>query len=78
MNAKKIAGIILAGLAAIMILQNAATVELKIFFWTLPISGALLMLLILSVGTVLGWLLRRTLNKRKGTTDTKRPANAVE
>lgn len=65
MNNKLIAIVILAGLAAIFILQNVAVMELRILFWTLSMSGALLMLLILSVGIVLGWLLHGSFSRRK-------------
>ena len=66
MNAKLTTSIILAGLAAMFIFQNAAMVDLKILFWTLSMSGALLMFLILSAGIFLGWLLHAGFKRRKG------------
>ena len=71
MNAKLITSIILAGLAAIFIFQNAAMVELKFLFWTLPTSMALTMFLILSSGIIAGWLLRGTFSRRKRRTHNK-------
>jgi uncharacterized integral membrane protein len=65
MNAKLITSIILAGLAAISIFQNAGMVEMKFLFWTLSMSGALLMFLILSAGIFLGWLLHGSFSRRK-------------
>ena len=65
MKAKLIAILILAGLSAIAIIQNVAVVDLRVLFWTLPMSGALLMFLILLVGTIMGWLLRGSFRKRK-------------
>ena len=57
MNAKLILCIILAGMAAVFIIQNVTSVDLTFLFWTLSMSRALLMLLILSLGFILGWLL---------------------
>ena len=71
MKAKLITSIILAGLAAIFIFQNAAMVELKFLFWTLPASMALTMFLILSSGIIAGWLLRGTFSRRKSRTHNK-------
>jgi len=65
MKAKLITSIILAGLAAIFILQNAAMVELKFLFWTLPASMTLTMFLIFLSGIISGWLLRGTFSRRK-------------
>ena len=65
MKAKLIASIILAGLAAIFILQSAAMVELKFLFWTLPASMTMTMFLIFSSGIITGWLLGGTFSRRK-------------
>ena len=74
MNAKLIFGMILAGLAVVFFIQNVAVMELRFLFWTLSMSGALLMFLILSAGTLLGWLLHGSFNRRKGTTHDKQNA----
>ena len=71
MNAKLIFGMILAGLSVVFIIQNVAVMELRFLFWTLSISGALLMFLILSAGTFLGWLLHAGFKRRKGITHDK-------
>lgn len=65
MKAKLITSIILAGLAAILIFQNAAMVELEFLFWTLPASMTLTIFLIFSSGIIAGWLLRGTFSRRK-------------
>ena len=68
MNFKLILGIVLAGVAILFIIQNVTVVELKFLFWTLSMSRALLLFLILSTGIILGWFLHsyfkrtRTLN----------------
>ena len=66
MKAKLIIGAILAGLAVLFIVQNTSVMDLRFLFWTLSMSGALLMILILSAGILLGWLLRGTFSRRRG------------
>ena len=78
MNAKLFTGTILAGATAIFIYQNAAMMELKFLFWTLSMSGALLMILILSVGTILGWLLRGAFRRKKSNDHTKNVVDVAE
>ena len=65
MNAKIILGIILAGMTAVFLIQNAASVDMTFLFWTLSMSRALLMFLILSLGFILGWLLHGSFRKIK-------------
>jgi uncharacterized integral membrane protein len=65
MNYKLILGIALAGLAVISIIQNVTVVELKFLFWTLSMSRALLLFLILSTGIILGWSLHSYFKRTK-------------
>jgi len=65
MNAKLIFGMILAGSAVVFIIQNVAVMELRFLFWTLSMSGALLMFLILTVGIFLGWWLPGSFKRKK-------------
>ncbi|MCF8050057.1 MAG: LapA family protein [Desulfobacterales bacterium] len=65
MKPKLIIGAILAGLMLVFIIQNVAVMNLRFLFWTLSMSGALLMLLILSAGIILGWLLHSGFSRRK-------------
>ena len=65
MNAKHIGMIVLAGLAILFFIQNGSVLELRFLFLTLSMPGALLMFLILSVGTILGWLLHGSFIKKK-------------
>jgi putative membrane protein len=67
MNLKLLLGIILAGMAAVFIIQNVTSVDLTFLFWTLSMSRALLMFLILSLGFILGWLLHGTFKRIKTT-----------
>lgn len=57
MKIKLVLGLILAVVAVIFIVQNVTVVEVRFLFWSLNLSRALLMLLILAIGLVVGWLL---------------------
>lgn len=48
----------LIAFGTIFIVQNTAVVEVKILFWTLAMSRALMIVFLLLLGFVLGWLLR--------------------
>ena len=65
MKFKLISGAILAGLVTVFIIQNVTVMDLRFLFWTLPMSGALLMFFILAAGIILGWVLRGSFNRRK-------------
>jgi putative membrane protein len=65
MNFKLIFSIAMAGLAVLFIIQNVTVVDMKFLFWTLSMSRALLMSLILSVGIILGWLLHSYFKRLK-------------
>jgi uncharacterized integral membrane protein len=49
--------LVIAVLASIFVLQNAAAVEVNFLTWTISMSRALLILFTLAIGLVLGWLL---------------------
>ena len=57
MNYKLILSIAMVGMAVLFITQNVTVVDLRFLFWTLSVSNALLMSLILSIGIILGCLL---------------------
>jgi uncharacterized integral membrane protein len=65
MKPKLILGVILAGLVLVFVIQNVAVMNLRFLFWTLSMSGALMMLLILSAGIILGWLFHSGFSRRK-------------
>ena len=44
-------------MAVVFIVQNAEVVEIRYLLWTLSISRALLMFLVLAIGIITGWLL---------------------
>ena len=65
MKPKLVIGAILAGFMLAFVIQNTTVMNLRFLFWKLSMSGALMMLLILSVGIILGWLLHSGFRKRK-------------
>ena len=65
MNIKVILLMIIAGLAVLFIIQNVSAVTVGIFFWTISLSLALLIFLVLAIGFTLGWFLHSFLAYRK-------------
>jgi len=65
MNFKLIFTLAMAGMAVLFIIQNVTVVDMKFLFWTLSMSRALLMSLILSTGIILGWLLHSYFKRSK-------------
>ena len=68
MKYKLILSIVMVGLAVLFIIQNVTAVDMNFLFWTLSMSRALLMSLILSVGIILGWLLHSYFKRSKTVT----------
>lgn len=50
--------LVLTGLVVIFIVQNVAVVEIRFLFWSLSMSRAIFMFLLLVIGIVIGWVLR--------------------
>ncbi len=65
MSYKLLPSIVLAGMVVLFIIQNVTIVEVKFLFWTLQISRALLMVLIMSIGIFMGWLLHINFSRMK-------------
>ena len=65
MNFKLILSLVMAGMAVLFIIQNVTVVELRFLFWTLSMSRALFMSLILSTGIIMGWLLHSYFKRLK-------------
>ena len=51
--------------AAIFITQNVAVVEVNLLFWRVSISLALLIVINLLIGFLLGWFIKSYLNYKK-------------
>lgn len=56
MNLKFILVLALVFLMTVFVLQNTTVVEIRFLFWTISMSRALLIVLLLVIGTLLGWL----------------------
>lgn len=52
-------GLALALLVAVLVLQNTEVVEVRLLFWTLSMSRALLLPLVFLAGLLVGWALHR-------------------
>lgn len=57
-------GIALLLLITVFTVQNAETVEIRLFFWTISISRALMIFIVLAAGVMVGWILA-TLQQHK-------------
>lgn len=55
MNYKLVFILILTGLAVLFIIQNVTVVEIRFLFWSIEMSRALLMFLLMAIGIVIGW-----------------------
>ena len=58
MNPKLLISLFLIALVAVFIIQNAEVVELHFLFWQMGMSRALMFILLVLIGTAIGWLLR--------------------
>jgi uncharacterized integral membrane protein len=51
-------GVALMIFVAVFALQNVATVELTFLLWSFSLPRAIMVLVVLAVGFIVGWLLR--------------------
>jgi uncharacterized integral membrane protein len=54
---RNIVFICLIGLVVIFVLQNTQVVEVRLLFWTISMSRALILFATLAIGLIGGWLL---------------------
>lgn len=52
-------GLALTVLVAVLVLQNTEVVEIRLLFWSLSMSRALLLPLVFAAGLLVGWALHR-------------------
>ena len=57
MNYKLGVGLGLAALVVLFIFQNTTVVELQFLWWRIGMSRALMIVLVLAIGVLIGWLL---------------------
>ncbi|MDH3672743.1 MAG: LapA family protein [Gammaproteobacteria bacterium] len=65
MNYKLILSLVLVGLVALFIVQNATVVDIRFMFWTISMSRALMIFFLLAIGVLIGWLLHSQFIHRK-------------
>ena len=68
MNYRKlrlIFSLVLVSLVLVFALQNAATVEVRFLFWSLPLPRSLLIFFVLVIGVIAGWFLRGATRKAR-------------
>jgi uncharacterized integral membrane protein len=58
MNLKVVLSLIVAALLVLFTAQNYEVVELRLLFWKIEMSRAIMILAVLAAGVVLGWLSR--------------------
>lgn len=64
MNYKLIVALILIVLSVLFVVQNTVVVQIQLLFWKIEMSRALMVLLFLAIGIVVGWLLRGHILRR--------------
>jgi uncharacterized integral membrane protein len=57
-NIKLFSILLIFGLVSVFIVQNAEVVELRLLFWTIAMSRALMFVFLVLIGIACGWLLR--------------------
>jgi len=57
MNSRLILVLGLIALVVLFIIQNVVVVEIRFLFWSVAMSRALFMFLLLTVGIIIGWSL---------------------
>jgi uncharacterized integral membrane protein len=75
MHFKLTMSLVLAGLAVLFVLQNAAVVEVRFLFWNFFMSLSLFVFLLFAIGLTAGWLLHSySMHRRESV---KKKLNAV-
>ena len=64
MGVRKIGILVIASLVLVFVLQNTQVVDIRLLFWKVSMSRALVLLATFGVGLLMGWLLK-ALPKRK-------------
>jgi len=60
---KSIVSGVLIALVIVFVVQNTETVQVRLLFWKVSMSWALMVLIALLIGIVAGWLVRGTRRK---------------
>ena len=65
MRPRLAAALILIGLLFLFAVQNAKTVEISFFWWSVEVSRALLLFVVFVLGGVAGWFLKTSVSRHK-------------
>ena len=65
MNVKLVVILVLSSVAMIFLVQNVRAVEVTFLFWSIAMSGAILIFFTFVMGFALGWFLHSYLAYRK-------------
>ena len=65
MSGKLVLLLILATVTIVFIVQNVSVIEIRFLFWSVSMSGALLVFLLIATGTIIGWMLSSFDSHRK-------------
>ncbi len=57
-HSKLVLALVLIGLVVLFAVQNYEVVQLRLLFWSVEMSRALLLFLVLATGIGLGWIVR--------------------
>ena len=58
-NLKLVASLILIGLVVVFVAQNTEVLRVEFLIWSFEIRRAFLIFLVLGIGIIVGWVLRR-------------------
>lgn len=64
MNIKLVISLVLLALVLIFVVQNTQVVEIHFLLWSLAMSRALVIFLVLAIGMLAGWLLASHFSRR--------------
>ncbi|HSW51679.1 MAG TPA: LapA family protein [Sulfuricaulis sp.] len=65
MSFKLVLSLLIGAVAGVFIAQNTTVVEIRFLFWTVSMSRALLIVVLLATGAALAWLLQGYLFLRR-------------
>ena len=57
--------LVLIVLASVFLIQNTQVVEINILFWSISMSSAIMVVMLLVIGILIGWFLNSYLSNKK-------------
>jgi uncharacterized integral membrane protein len=77
MKNKIISSVALLLIVVLFTLQNTEVINIRVLFWTLPVSKALLMFILLGLGVLTGFFLGSYSRKRDGAREEYPPTSSI-